>query len=563
MALIILMTKIGGVIRFQVLAHQYGILSRDMDIFNAANTIPELIFLIIAVGGINAALIPILTKAAAKESAQKLEAILSTLVNLFFIIMLGVALIMFFFAPFLIDLVLKISFEKGAADFSPENRELFVTLTRILLLSPIILCVSSVFSSILQIKKRFFITQLAPFFYNLGIILVAVIVLPRVNYNIIYLAWGVVFGSLLYFLCQLPSIFKAGVSYKIHYFSLKDKYVISALKLAAPRTIGLTSDYIGNIFQTFIAFRLVDGSLNSFRYALALREIATAMFGIAIAQILFPQLSQLVNDGNKKEFQKLFSKGVRIILFWTLPVTMIFIVLRTPLVRLAYGTFTGIEWTETSLVAYSLFFTSIGIIFYSLLNLINRAFFALGDSKTPTYTSMFVIFIEIILTYGFANLFSHFNNFSLNPVLLFTDFENYFTQGTGQAAIGGVAFAATITIIINIVILVRRLKKHGVNFFFESRKIYTKVIASFASLIVGIIIFKLVGRFFDDNYVVGVFLITVNVSIFMILTYYSSLKLLKDADVAILDDPVKKVRLAFIKFLQLVRLNKVFGIGTQ
>lgn len=561
-SLLVLITKVTGLVKLQVFAHIYGVKSVDYAIFNAANIIPEFIFLIVAIGGINAALIPVLTQTSVNEDSERLRRVFSSLVNFFFLFLLVVSILVFIFARQIVTPALKLNITNTETPIGPREIDLFVRLLRIIIVSPIILCISSIFSSILQIKKRFFITQLSPLFYNFGVIFMALVFVDDQTKSVEPLAWGVVVGSALHFLVQLPAILRSEINYSMFVLDFKDFYVIKALRQALPRTIGLTSDYIGNIFQTLIALRLSDRALNSFRNTLSIRDIPITMFGVAISTALFPTLSELNKNSQRDEFQKIFSKGLRTILFWTLPSSILIIVLRTPIIRLVYSVFnSSITLSDVSLMSYILLFLSLGIVFYSVLNLVNRAYYALDDSKTPTFVSITVIFLELALTYGLVNLFSHFNNLSLNPVSFFKNVDDYFTNGGSDAAVGGIGFASSISIFINLFILCLLLRKKGLYFFYEKKHILKKVFSSAMMLIVGVFSLKVFEDFFNEERVAGILLLTINVFVFMVGTFYFSEKLVQDEDISILDKPITKVKKAFGQFKRLISKNKISGVG--
>jgi len=564
MGVLIFLTKITALVKLQILTVIFGIRSSELDLFNAANAIPEFIFTIVVIGGINAALIPVFNQTSLNESEDRLKKVFSTIVNIFILVLFTICILVFIFAPQIISLTDRIRLANIENDLSLSDFQLFVDLLRILIFSPIILCVSSIFSSILQVKRSFWITALAPLFYNLGIIGASVL-LTYYDNNIIILAYGVLFASLLHFAIQLPAILKTKVQYTLFAFNAGDAYVKRAITNTLPRIIGLTSDNIANIFQTFIALALVQGSLNSFRLATSLRDLPSSIFGLAVAQSVFPQMSELAEKKEFIEFQKLFSLAIRTILFWTIPVTAIFIVLRTPIVQLLFGLFNKeITFSDTSLVSYSLLFLSLGIIFYSILAVVNRAFYSLNDSTTPTTVSIFVIFVELALTYTLVNLFSHFDeSLSLNPIFVLSNIDNYFQNGNSQAAIGGIALAGTIAVFFNLSILIWALKRKGTDFFYESQFIFNKFLSGFVTILIGFLGFKYLNDFFDTTRVIGVFLSTLNISLIMCLTYYLSEKYLRDEDVKMFDNFLKKIGNFLRKVKEAFSKNEVIGVGTS
>jgi putative peptidoglycan lipid II flippase len=536
MGFLIFLTKITSLFKLQLITSIYGIKSVPLDLFNAANIIPEFIFTIVVIGGINAALIPVFNQTKLNESEKTQKEVFSSIVNLFFIVLTIICTIVFIFAPQIVHLVSQFQLGNIENNLTAEDFSLFSEMLRILIISPIILCVSSIFSSILQVKKSFWITTLAPLFYNLGII-GSVIILTQFNNDIRILAYGVVFASLLHFIIQIPAIIRAKIQYNLLSLNTKDPYVQKAVRNTLPRIIGLASDYIGNIFQALVALSLQTGTLNSFRLATSLRDLPSSIFGLAIAQSAFPQMSEYGAKGDIESLQKLFSKLIRQILFWTIPITAVFIVLRTPIIQLVFGVFNkNIKFEDTNMVSYSLLFLSLGIIFYSILAVVNRAFYSLNDSKTPTIVSIGVIFIEISITYALANVFSHFDeSLSVNPLFIFSNIDNYFINGKSPAAIGGLALASSIAIFLNLTILIFALRGKGINFFYEKSLIFKKLVSGAFSMVIGFLSFNFFLTVFETEKVVGVFFFTVTVTVVMSLSYYLAEKYLKDEDVASFD----------------------------
>lgn len=564
--LILLLTKIAGLLKLQVLAAIYGVQSVELDLFNAANVIPEFIFTIVVIGGINAALIPVFSQSSIHESAERSKRIFSSIVNIFFIVLLIICTLIYIFAFQIVELSTNVRLSNSVSTLTPADYIKFTELLRILIISPIILCISSIFSSLLQVRKYFWTTTLAPLFYNFGIIASALYI-RYYGGEIDILAYGVVIGSILHFLVQVPAIFKAGIEYS-PVIDIKDKYVHRAIKNTLPRMLSLASDYIGNIFQVLVALNLPTGSLTAFKLAISIRDLPSSMFGISIAQAYFPKMTEHGAKGEILELQKIFSKAIRHILFWTIPVTVLIIVLRTPIVQLIYGVLSkNVDFRGTNLIAYALLFLSAGVIFYSVLAVVNRAFFALNDSVTPSVISVISIFIELTLTYTLVNLFSNFDDsLSLNPIFVMSNLDNYFINGNSSAAVGGIALASSLAIFINLAMLIRSLKKKGINFFFEPKLIFNKTISGFIALVIGLIAFRLpfadAFGLFNTEKVYGVILTTLNISFITLLTYYICEKLFKDEDVSLFENAVTKIGSYIIKLKNLFVKNKIIGVGT-
>ncbi|GAH60793.1 unnamed protein product, partial [marine sediment metagenome] len=149
-----------GLIRDRLLARNFG-LGFELDIYYAAFRIPDFISMVLIMGAIGAAIIPIFSEYLVKNREEAFK-YFSNLLNLFLIFLILICGILFIFAPNLVSLI--------APGFSSESKELTILLTRIMFLSPIFLGISNIISGILRVFQRFLITSLAPIMYNLGII---------------------------------------------------------------------------------------------------------------------------------------------------------------------------------------------------------------------------------------------------------------------------------------------------------------------------------------------------------------------------------------------------------
>ncbi|BDQ05040.1 MAG: hypothetical protein KatS3mg084_0558 [Candidatus Dojkabacteria bacterium] len=562
MGIIILLTKLTSLLKSQLLVAVYGIRSRELDLFHAANVIPDFIFSVIVIGGINAALIPIFSKINLDEPYEIQTKILSSILNIFVICLLFISIAVYIFAPQAIHYVVNINLPNINNKLTPDEYHMLIDLLRILIFSPIILCLSAIFSSILQVKKLFWITAFAPLFYNIGII-ITTLVIRIFHLDVKFLAYGVIFASVLHLLIQLPAIFQANIHYQVLSFAFNNSYVINAIRNTIPRSIGLASEYIAGIFQAFIALNITTGALNALRLATSLRDIPTSVFGLAIAQSIFPHISELAQSNRLDDLQKVFSRAIRILLLWTIPITVVVIVLRTPMTQLIFGLFSKSgDFQGTNMVSYTLLFLAISIISLSIVGIINRTFYALNDSVTPTLVSIFIIFFEISLTYALVNLFSNFDeSLSVNPIFIISNINSYFSNGNSPAAIGGIALASSISTTINVSILIFLLRKKGINFFYEQSYISKKFLSGLISLILGLIVFKYTNDFIDTTRVVGVLLTSINSSMFILMTYYLSENFLKDDDVLLIDDLITKTKPYLNKVLFLFNRNKIIGVS--
>jgi len=381
-----------GLIRDRLLARNFG-LGADLDIYYAAFRIPDFISMVLIMGAIGAAIIPIFSECLVKNREEAFK-YLSNLLNLFLIFLILICGILFIFAPNLVSLI--------APGFSSESKELTILLTRIMFLSPIFLGISNIISGILRVFQRFLITSLAPIMYNLGIISGILFFVPRIGLQ--GLAWGVVLGGFLHLLIQLPILIKVGFKPK-KILNFSEPGFLKTLKLTIPRSIGLAATQINLIVVIAIASTLATGSIGAFNLAESLSRPLLTLVGISFSTAAFPALSLAFSKKNKEKFTKIFFSTFYKILFFILPLSLILFLFRELLVKviLQVGKF-GLA--DVRLTAACLGMFCLGIFAQGLVLLVAKAFYALQDTKTPAVVSVIGMIINIILCFSFVMLLS-------------------------------------------------------------------------------------------------------------------------------------------------------------
>ncbi len=388
-AVFYLLNGVLALLRNGLLASKFGA-GRELDIYYAAFRIPDFIYVILISGAISAGFIPLFAEKLkiSKEEAWKFSNNILTTLTL--ILAIG-ALLVAIFSPFLVKLIVP--------GFDLESQVRVALLVRIMMIQPVLLGVSNIIVGLLQNFKRFFITSLAPIFYNLGIIIGITFLVPIIGLK--GLAWGVVLGALLHLLVQLPSLKNLGFKFKLlpDFSSQNLKQIFS---LMVPRMLGLISTQINFLIVTIIASGLVKGSLSVFNFANDLQSLPQNIFAISFAVSVFPVLAQL--SEKREEFFKTFSYTIKNILFFMVPISVLYIVLRELIIHatLNYGNF---DLGATLAVADVLGIFAIGMIGQSLLPLMIRVFFAVKDSIRPFLAGLGGNILSVILCWSLSQYF--------------------------------------------------------------------------------------------------------------------------------------------------------------
>lgn len=377
-----LISRLLGLLRDRLLVSHFGI-SPITDAYTAAFRVPELLFTLLVSGAFAVAFIPVFTAKLHKEDREKAWELSSTLLNLMSIFTLSVAVIVFIFADQITTLVVP--------GFDQYRHDLTVELTRVMLITPFLFAISSLWGSIAQSFNRFVIFAMASVFYNLGIIFGIIFLSP--DFSIFGVAYGVVIGAAIQALLQILGLY--GLGYKYSPRIKIDRDTKQVIKLMIPRSIDQGIDQISYIVETIIGSRLVTGSLTSLYYANNLKNVPVALIGNAIATAAFPRMAARAAAGATEKLIRDFVVNARLILFLVVPAAVITVFMRGYIVRLLYGF--GDPTTANTLG----WFVGV-IIFQGLFFLITRVYYAMQDTKTPLYASM----VALIFTVGLSFLLS-------------------------------------------------------------------------------------------------------------------------------------------------------------
>jgi len=381
-ALFYLLNGILALLRNGLLASHFGA-SRQLDIYYAAFRIPDFIYVIFISGALSAGFIPLFAEKLLKSREEAWKFSNNILTTLTVILAAGACLVAIF-APLIVSLIVP--------GFDAASRQMVANLVRIMMIQPILLGISNIIVGILQNFKRFFITSLAPVFYNFGIIVGILFFVPLLGLK--GLAWGVVLGALLHFLIQLPSLKNLGFSFKF-LPAFRSDNLKKIFSLMVPRTLGLISIQINFFIITIVASTLATGSLAVFNFANDLQSLPQNIFAISFAIAVFPALSQLAEK--RQIFLHTFKETVKNILFFMVPIAVFYLVLRAQIVRLTLG-YGHFGWSDTITVIDTLGIFAIGIIGQSLLPFMVRAFFAMKDSVRPFIAGLLGNGLNIILS---------------------------------------------------------------------------------------------------------------------------------------------------------------------
>ncbi|MEA2579100.1 MAG: putative peptidoglycan lipid flippase [Chloroflexota bacterium] len=377
-----LAARVLGWLRFVVIANVFGA-TADLDAFIAAFRIPDLMFQLVAAGALSAALIPVVAGVLHTDGEARAWRVVSTVTTLMLVALLVLAAFALVAADRLVPL-----FTRG---FDPATMARTIELTRIMLLSPILLALGAVATSVLNARGRFAAAALAPIAYNVAIIGAVLLLAPSMG--VTGVAVGVVAGSASHLLVQLRPLRAIGFRY-VPRIDLSDRAARQALALMGPRAIGLGASQITFIVATALATPLGTGALTAFTSAFTLLQIPIGVIGVPLGVVLFPSLSREVATGNHDEFVSLLTRAMRLLAFVMIPIAAVAAILRIEGVSLLFRRF---DPATVELIAATLVAFLVGLAAHALIGVLARAFYARQDTKTPVMAAILAVVVNTTL----------------------------------------------------------------------------------------------------------------------------------------------------------------------
>ncbi len=386
----VIFSQVLGLVRQRLLVSIFGA-SDTLGVYLASSKLPDFLFQLIIAGALSSAFIPVFSDYLGKNKEKEAHFLGSTLLTVSLIIFCGLSVFLFIFAEYFSKLI--------APGFSQQQIVLMANLMRIIIFGEVLFMVGSFLSSVLQSYNHFFVPGFAAALYNLGIIAGIFFLSPF--YGIFSAAYGVILGAFIFIVAQLPLAKKLGFYFRPS-VAIKNSGVIQVLKLMWPRTISIAVFQLGGIITiTLISFLPSPGrNYVIFDYAQTLFFAPVVLFGQAIAQAAFPVLAR--EKDRLEDFKATIITSLKQMLYLVLPFSVLFIVLRIPIVRLIYGA-GQFDWQATVLTGTTLAFFSVSIFSQALNYLLSRGFYALHDTKTPLVVGLLTTILMVTL--GVVSIF--------------------------------------------------------------------------------------------------------------------------------------------------------------
>ncbi len=394
LATMVLTSRLLGLIRDRLLNARFT--TEQLGPYWAAFRIPNLVFELLVMGALTSAFVPVFTKYLSRHKEKEAWQIASTLVNVSIIALALVSIPLFWGAESIARWLVP--------GFSREQVVVVASFTRFMLVFQVVpLLIGNFFTGILQSYNLFLVPALAPVLYNVGTILAILFFSQTIGLWAPVLGVGV--GALLFMFVQIPVLLRLGFRHSVK-MQLGLAGVKEVGRLMAPRTFGLAVSQIDATVDLMLASLLGASMVTNFHLAQHLQQLPVGLFGVTVAQAALPLLSQYHSREDMDQFKRILQRSIHQVLFFVLPASALFIVLRIPVVRLVFGA-DRFGWTDTVTTALTLSAFSISLFAQAIVQLLARGFYALYDSKTPVAIGMIAIITNTLVSIWFIKVLGY------------------------------------------------------------------------------------------------------------------------------------------------------------
>lgn len=413
-SLAVMGSRVMGLVREQIFAFFFGA-SREYDAFVTAFRIPNLLRDLLAEGALSAAFVTTFIKELQTDGKARAFHLANLVANALSILLACIVVTGILFAPNIVEAI--------AYGFDPAKVELAAHLTRVMF--PYIFCVAiaAVAMGMLNAQDYYAVPQSASTFFNIASISVGLLSAFALAPDYMAGLWhrtggghspeaaaramtgmaiGTLFGGLAQLLIQMPTLYRTGYRWR-PVLDLHDPGFRTVVRLMGPAVLGAAAVQLNVFVNSNFASMLGNGPIGWLNYAFRLMQFPIGVFGVAVMTAALPAMSRDLAADDHNAFGNTLTRSLEMVLLLTVPATAGLALLGEPIMRLIYqhGRFAA---SDTAATAAALSAYAFGLPGYSAIKIVQPAYVALGDAKTPMYTSIVAVFFNACLNYLFIKV---------------------------------------------------------------------------------------------------------------------------------------------------------------
>jgi putative peptidoglycan lipid II flippase len=385
-----MLSRLLGLVREQIFALTLGA-GNYSDAFLAAFRIPNLLRDLFAEGALSTAFVPTYVSTLRNESRAAAYALANRVMTTL-TIYLGVVAAIAMIAPGPVVAAV-------ATGFGPEKAALCAQLVRIMMPFLPAISLAVVAMGALNAEERYTAPALASSMFNLVAIAGGAVVFligPGPRAAVMVWASMTVVGGVAQLVIQAPALWRMGFRPRLlPDLRLRDPGTRRIAALMAPATLGVAAVQINVVINSSFASLVSDGAISWLSYAFRLMQLPIGVFGVAVGTTSLTHLSRDAAGGDWDALRGTLRRGVRMVLFLTVPSTIGLALLGVPIIRLIYqhGRFGGNATLQT---ARALSGYALGLVSYAAIKVVAPAFYALGRTRVPLVASVAAVAANLI-----------------------------------------------------------------------------------------------------------------------------------------------------------------------
>lgn len=475
--IVTILSKVFGFLRESVMAYFYGA-GDIVAIYAVANTLPVVIANFVA-SGIIFGFIPIYTKAKNEEGEEAAEEFTSNIFNILMVFGLVAVIIGFIFAGAFCKLF--------SPDLKGELLQTAIVFTRIIMFAIFAYLYSAVFRGYLNLKGNFFIPAITGIIMN--VIIIAFTIFSGLAKNPYLLAIGCLLGNVLQYIMFPKASRDHGYKHS-NTIDIHNKYIRSLIWIAIPVIVSSAAGEIAlTVDNSMASYFFGNASISYLRYSKTLLSLITGVITVSVTTSIFPTISHLGQSGEFEDMKSHINSAIVSTMLLVIPATIGMMALAVPIIKLVYqrGAFDdkSVIITAAMLIAYAPF-----VIFQSFSDVIDKGFYAVGDSKSP----VIIVVIQQII------------NIIFNFILIkFFDIE-------------GLALATTISALAGALMMLYKFRKNFGRLNFKS-SLKSLIKITILSILMGLLVWKIYGSLSGKmSYLLAMFISIFLGAIFYIFT---------------------------------------------
>ncbi|MDH3841590.1 MAG: murein biosynthesis integral membrane protein MurJ [Chromatiales bacterium] len=427
-----LLSRVLGLARDIVFARLFGA-GIVMDAFFVAFKIPNLLRRFFAEGAFSQAFVPVFaeykstrTRAELKELADRVSGTLG--LALFVVTLIGVIA-----APILIMIFAPGFLGRG------EQYDLATAMLRFTFPYILFISLTGLAGAMLNNFGKFAVPAFTPVLLNVVMISAAIWLEPLMPRPGLGLALGVFLAGLVQLFFQLPFLRGIGMLPRPRW-GWRDSGVRKIGRLMLPAIFGSSVAQINLLIDTLVASFLAAGSITWLYYADRMMEFPLGVFGVALATVILPGLSEQHAKKSRSDFSATLDWALRLVALIVVPAAVALLVLAAPILATLFfgGRF---DAHDVAMSAYSLQAYAIGLLGFSLVKVLAPGYYSRQEMRTPVRIAVIALLVNIVL----------------NLLFVYTMIESGFS-----APHAGLALATALAAALNAILLYRGLRKAGV-----------------------------------------------------------------------------------------------------